>query len=306
MRKFLVYVIVLSCLALPSVSSAFNTIVALGDSLSDTGNSHNLTSALRQQDPSIPQAAPSGLYWQGRFSNGPVWVEYLAQTLGAGLDCRAFGGSPTSGLGYGMFPGLVQQVAGLGFGSYEETLFTVWSGANDFTQGLTTDPTVPVDNIIASLALLEIKGAEHILVSNLPDLGETPRMLAASEAERQASTQLSLAFNSYLDMQLGLLSAAPGFDATIYRMDAISLMNDAEDVFTNTTDGALFALGPEEAWKIGEHDYLFWDDVHPTAAAHKIVADRAVSALGVSTPLPSSIFMLAFGLGFLCRIKRRA
>ena len=49
----------------------------------------------------VPDVPP---YWQGRFSNGQVWIEYVSQayglstTIGSGIDQgdnRAFGGSQT-------------------------------------------------------------------------------------------------------------------------------------------------------------------------------------------------------------------
>ena len=39
---------------------------------------------------------PKNPYWQGRFSNGPVWSEYLAYSLNIKLDNQAYSGSPTS------------------------------------------------------------------------------------------------------------------------------------------------------------------------------------------------------------------
>src|SRR3954462_13284197 len=47
-------------------SSAFDSIIAFGDSLTDTGN-----------EPSEPY-----LHYQGRWSNGLLWVEHLSVRLG--------------------------------------------------------------------------------------------------------------------------------------------------------------------------------------------------------------------------------
>ncbi len=41
---------------------AYDALYAFGDSLIDTGNN----------------PAPAGVYYEGRFSNGPLWVEYLS------------------------------------------------------------------------------------------------------------------------------------------------------------------------------------------------------------------------------------
>ena len=55
---------------------AYSGLVIFGDSLSDTGNVLSLTTAFAQPPfPSFPGAP-------GRFSDGPVWTEYLASGLG--------------------------------------------------------------------------------------------------------------------------------------------------------------------------------------------------------------------------------
>ena len=77
------------------LKSASNLIV-FGDSLSDMGNGNN--SAI------VSVVFSSPPYWQGRFSNGPVWIEHISDSYGltttfgdatASGDNRAFGGSQT-------------------------------------------------------------------------------------------------------------------------------------------------------------------------------------------------------------------
>src|SRR6266576_1442435 len=65
----------------------FTALYAFGDSLTDT--THHLASSS---------------YWMGRFSNGPLWVEYLSPLLGFSYNPAnnsAFAGSTTSS---GIFP----------------------------------------------------------------------------------------------------------------------------------------------------------------------------------------------------------
>ncbi|KAI8318443.1 hypothetical protein GQ54DRAFT_314482, partial [Martensiomyces pterosporus] len=59
------------------------TLYIFGDSLSDIGTLKELTLGL----------VPPPPYWQGRFSSGPSWNEYLAPLLGYNLYNKAIGGS---------------------------------------------------------------------------------------------------------------------------------------------------------------------------------------------------------------------
>src|SRR5579872_6310142 len=54
----------------PAFGSQITQIVAFGDSLSDTGNDL------------IAFGSPQPPYYQGRFSNGPNWIDDLAAKLG--------------------------------------------------------------------------------------------------------------------------------------------------------------------------------------------------------------------------------
>ena len=70
----------LFCVSFASLGRESGTkLVIFGDSLSDQGNTYTVTSALGTPTPP-PQA-----YWEGRFSNGPIWAEYFAQYLGVRL-----------------------------------------------------------------------------------------------------------------------------------------------------------------------------------------------------------------------------
>ncbi len=55
----------------------FTTMYVFGDSLSDIGNVFSLSGGAVP-----PSAQPDLHYYSGRFSNGPVWVDSLAQTMG--------------------------------------------------------------------------------------------------------------------------------------------------------------------------------------------------------------------------------
>ncbi|KAJ2697855.1 hypothetical protein H4218_003678 [Coemansia sp. IMI 209128] len=82
MKLYLSSLAVLS-IAAAIVAAANPTLCIFGDSLSDIGTLKTLTFGL----------VPSKSYWEGRFSSGPVWNEYLAKLLNFNLYNRAIGGS---------------------------------------------------------------------------------------------------------------------------------------------------------------------------------------------------------------------
>ncbi len=139
-------------------------------------------------------------------------------------------------------------------------------------------------------------GASTILVPNLPDLALTPfaRMVGV---ETQASL-FSTRFNATLAQLLTGLDAA--LPADIIQFDTFALFNDivsnpAASGFSNATDGCLLTQACSNP-----DDYIFWDDFHPTAAAHA----RIAGAFAQAVPEPGSLLLLATALVLLARRRR--
>jgi phospholipase/lecithinase/hemolysin len=254
-------------------AAIFTGIFAFGDSLTDTGNTSLATGG----------ALPGASYFNGRYSNGPVWLENFAGYVGlpaptpsiAGGRDFAFAGAFTQT--GGQVPTIAQQ-AGLfvsGGGTFLPTdLVVVWGGANDFLLGGQTDPTVPATNITGVISLLAGAGARQFLVPNLPDLGDTPELLATNNAAAiMGASLLSQGFNASLFSQVDTLANNLGLD--IWTLDIYSIgqelkTNPGAYGFTNTTQSALLTGNAANA-----AGYLYWDTVHPTARVHDIFAQRA-------------------------------
>lgn len=120
-------------------------VVIFGDSLTDSGR-------LKRR----LHVFPNDPYWLGRFSNGPVWPEYLAMSTDLSVQNNAYGGAsvvyleqlPGAGMvsrvrEYGqMFVSgsidlqisdyLDRSLNGQGVAQPSETLFLIWAGANDY------------------------------------------------------------------------------------------------------------------------------------------------------------------------------
>jgi phospholipase/lecithinase/hemolysin len=271
-------------------ASDITGIVSFGDSLTDTGNYFTAT------------GQPGAPYYDGRFSNGSLWVEYLATQLGvAAPTASLLGGTNYAWAGAATGDGINADGipnTGLQISTYLASstptagqLFTLWAGANDFLAFGQTDPSIPVANIADEITTLANAGAKLIMVPNLPMLGDLPGTNTLPQSERDALDQLSSSFDSLLHSELGVLRQSLGI--TIYEPDINGLFQSviadpAQYGFTNVTTSAL------GDGVLNGQGYLFWDDIHPTTAGHQLVADVAAASM---VPEPASMILMVTGLG---------
>jgi thermolabile hemolysin len=257
-----------------------NQLVVFGDSLSDVGVSYRLSNG---------NSPPNPPYFQGRFSNGRVWAEYLADLLGLTADqvSNFAGGGATTGLDADRgVPGMTAQVRS--FLQANPTLngdglYALWAGANDYFQGR-QDVAVPVENLRAAIAALAQAGARRFLIGNLPDLGQTP---AARGQEASATlSQLSQSHNQALRQTLAQMRQdLPGVQLVLLDIEGLfgsAIANPAQFGFTNVTSSCLTAAGL--CTQPGQ--FLFWDGIHPTTAAHQSIAANAQQTLETAGLLP--------------------
>ena len=114
-------------------------------------------------------------------------------------------------------------------------------------------------------------------MANLPDLGKLPATIHNSNAAHLSS--LTQAHNQGLRRSLKVISQRKS-DLEIVTLDANTLYRDAianpsAFGFSNVINSCMSSSRP-----CGNPDqFLFWDGIHPTTAAHRIIADTAFSAL---------------------------
>ena len=267
-------------------AQAYNRLVVFGDSLSDNGNLFAIS------------GQPPAPYFQGRFSNGPVFTELLGFNAGrftagapvTGSVNYAFGGARTdlSASPPGMRAQLAAYTgAGGTFGAND--LVSVLGGANNIfqafpgaaanpgtaqstMQGVAVAAASDINLIVSTIAQA---GAGTILVSNLPRLGVTPQFSATGPSGAALADFSGTTFNSALLSNL-FTTAAARPNTNIILMDLYKISdplraNPGRFGLTNVTDrcftGVSVCANPDQ--------YLYWDGVHPTAAGHRLLARLA-------------------------------
>ncbi|WP_294540127.1 SGNH/GDSL hydrolase family protein [uncultured Rhodoblastus sp.] len=317
--------LLLAAAAPAAAGSPYSALYSFGDSLSDAGNvfiaTGGLVSALGYQ--------PAPPYSGGSFSNGPVWTQVLSSALGlgtlgpslAGGNDYAFGGAttgftptldPTTPV-----PTLAQQVgifsSKLGGKAPSNALYTFSIGANDLLDilssgvdaatALTYAAGAAQAEADAAKALLA-EGARRLVVFDVPDLGLTPGFRAAGAAASAGATALALFYNQQLFSDLAPVEAA---GLTVYDLDTFGLIgkvaaNPKAYGFTDATSACYSPPNPASPYTGGgvacpkPDDYLFWDHIHPTAAAQAYIGTHAAFA---AAPEPSTWAMMLAGFGAL-------
>ena len=264
------------------ISHQVNQLYVFGDSLSDVGN------VLQATGGAYPPSPP---YFQGRYSNGPVWVEYLASDLGLTPKQNtnfAYGGATTGSASINGVPGLLAQVQSFTKAHRDinpNALYLLWAGANDYLHGATTNSTLSSENLSRAVHFLSKAGAKKILVANLPDLGRLPA--TRSSLNSNALSSLTTAHNLNFSKSVDVLNRELGSDTQIIKLDVYSLYHQAitdpgKFGLTNVTSACLNNLATCD----NPNKFLFWDGIHPTTAAHQILAKTALRAISTELSLP--------------------
>ncbi|MDH5617380.1 MAG: SGNH/GDSL hydrolase family protein [Gammaproteobacteria bacterium] len=276
----------------------FSALYVFGDSLSDPGNAFAITgdTANPPFDP-IPSAA----YGVGghHFSNGRTWVEVMAQRMGLNQGAKpafrdpafgnyAFAGARAMTVTSPGFDTQVQMYLGVhGCVPQPDALYVVQFGGNDLRDALDAaamgqDPAPILGNaimaIVQNIGILAACGAEHFLIANAPNLGAAP---AVAPEFKTLVARMSFQFNQIL---AGTLAAYFPSGLNFYDLDMFGFVTAASAMpegfgFTNGTTPCL-TFGVTNGAFCKERDaYLFWDAIHPTKTAHRLLGEIALGAL---------------------------
>lgn len=317
-QQFVAAGFVLFSFMLPLKAEAFTGLYVLGDSLSDTGNFYTAT-----RDPVTGIGFPPPPYFQGRFSNGNIWIDELAKKLNLDSPTPYLnflgGATPTGGINFAFggatttpintvstqFFGLPQQLAALtttGQAADSNALYVLWLGANDYLPTESQDfvpfttPEQTLNNISNAVQTLASIGVKNLLVPNLPNLGNLPLSLSLGQSVSNKLNQLTQAHNAGLATLIQDFNQNPVMGLNIFSLDVNSLLTNPQNLgFTNFTEPCFNRIALTLC--NNPDNFLYWDFTHPTERAHSLLADAAISAIEPkSVPEPGAgLGMLALG-----------
>lgn len=273
-------------------------VFVFGDSLSDPGNFFVYTGMISVAPYDVIPAAPYDI--RGRqFSNGPTWAQGFAVRMGSITSALpafsspkhfnnfAFGGARARA--GGPVPGASEQV-GMFLQAHSNhapatAIYVVQFGGNDVRDALETAavdpgavPRIIGDAIVAtsgSIQALAQAGARRFLVANVPDLSHAPAIRMLGPAAETGARNIASLYNGYLEGTLQQLEIALGpLGVTIDRLDMFAFINDVvaqPESFglSNVTDPCLSFFVLIDPVCNHPDEYLFWDGIHPTRAAHR-------------------------------------
>jgi outer membrane lipase/esterase len=260
----------------------YSQIVVFGASLSDNGNAATV----------VPGLFPGAPYYPGRASNGLLWIDLVAADLGnevkpfvKGGTNYAVGGSRTceiSGTSPNPFDMCYQTnlyltsalnradadaLYVIDAATVGNNIFAVINNGLSHSEITTTAPT----DIAKIMDKLYKAGARKFLVTNVPDVGATPR--GRGLPSPATATALSNGFNGTLNNELANFRAShSGADVRLADFKSAVAITTG---FTNTTDPCVVNL----AACATPDTYTYWDNLHPTAATGRNMAKAALAML---------------------------
>jgi phospholipase/lecithinase/hemolysin len=298
-----------------SQSKQYSGLVSFGDSLSDTGNLASVTT-------NFPFP-----FFENRISNGRVLVDYLAAELGlqaiasrhtqtdlGGDNFAVSGGniigSDVEDLGAQVSAYLARQ----GGQADASNLYFVMMGGNDLrdiratlsASDATAKITLVAQTLEFELTRLYDAGARAFLISNVADVGRIPETLARQPSDpniaQRARTYVQI-YNGQLEDILQRLQSRPGVVASKFDLFAEleRILNDASSLgFSQTEVGCFtlerFSFHPDCVFGTRFDRFVFFDSLHPSAAANRIASNALLASIPERDLPMSSTFMAAITL----------
>jgi phospholipase/lecithinase/hemolysin len=267
-------------------SGGISHLVVFGDSLSDPGNLSRNT---------LGFFVPHNIFYQGRFSNGPVWADYVENALHWTVDNFAVGGARTrpgafpESLAVPSLPEQIDKSVGrLEKLDAKKTLIAFWIGSNNYLRSgaeyqdangkprvdlLTQGVEKAIGEIENEIYKIQRLGFDRIVIGTIPELGGLNRdpkgSFPASDATLYLATRLH---NQALSLMMERVRAKNGglkllmYDsyainhATFKDPEAYGFSRLDAPCFVGSLSGNFYG---KQAFCSDPMGYKFWEYVHP-------------------------------------------
>ncbi|KAI9708045.1 MAG: hypothetical protein M1820_004249 [Bogoriella megaspora] len=241
-------------------------------------------------------ASATAIFYNGRFSNGPVWVEVVAANLSIPLFDYAIGGATTNNQlvqGYTgpsstvPVPSVDDQIntflASKSQVDLASALVVVLGGLNDVFFNATIQASQSVQQMFSGINKLRANGASSFLMLNYYNASRIPY--------DHYTTPLNKAQLANYSRDLGnALSSITSLDPGIAYVDLVPLFADF-DCYGNPTSYGFNEYAAYYSCLTGAYmesprslcndsgKAVFWDEYHPTAHTHRLIAAEALKAI---------------------------
>ncbi|WP_163831178.1 SGNH/GDSL hydrolase family protein [Spartinivicinus ruber] len=227
--------------------NSINRIIIFGDSLSDTGKMYKKSKGW------LPSSPP---YHVGRFSDGPVWVDYIKETLqqdalNLTIINEAEGGATAASYEKVSYNPTYQVINNLEYEVKQflendqfqsSDLVVIWAGANDYMTNNWRDTDQVMLAIDQTISKALIGGAAQVLVINMPKLNIPPFSIYYDYSQSTDLEAVSIKHNQELVRLMGTRNPEKVKLYDIAGELEKMIQNAAELGFTNT-DQACYTKG---------------------------------------------------------------
>jgi phospholipase/lecithinase/hemolysin len=280
----------------------YSRMFVFGASFLDSGN-HFAVTGETAHPPFDPMSQASYGIGGHHYSNGPTWVEVLAQELdltkwaqpayrNPAFGNYAYGYAFARNVEFPLGPGLGDQVQDwidngyCTFAPMDDTLFvldTAYIDLLDVLLGADPNDVIPdmLNSIATSIYILNHCGARNLMVANIAPLGLSP--MIPDDGSKALANGLSMGYNEAVHVVLAMYAAEP-FNMNISTFDLFSIFADMaatpENYDLTNVDETCVTFGVlKDAFCKDRDGYLFWDPLHPTKVAHALMGQAALEQL---------------------------
>jgi len=279
---------------LAHAENTYSKVFIFGDSLSDTGNYASIFGDL---------PAP---YYKNRITNGPVAVDILTAKLGdtadaslyllglnAGHNYAVAGASASGSQAIDLDTQVLSFQANHGFIAPSDALYVVFIGGNDIRSAIYETDSVVTETIINTavskirdaIQSLKQTGARSFYVIGAPDIASIPEtsLMAAALNNPELLTrasELSKQFNKKLHHMVDQLEDEGRINISEFKLEKLfaKVLDKASELgFTNKTDACFssitFTFHPDCNYGLNIDQFVFFDEIHPTARVHAIFGE---------------------------------